>query len=307
MDRLEAMAVLVATVETGSFSAASRKLGTPLPTISRKVADLEAHLGTRLLVRSTRRLALTDAGADYVAACKRILEQVADAEVAASGEYQAPRGELIVTAPLAFGRLHVLPVVSDFLARFPEINVRMILSDRNVNLVDDHVDMAVRIGDLPDSSMIATRVGEVRRVVCGSPAYFTAHGVPATPDDLGAHACATFARVTGESAWTFPARGRTRFRAAPHCRLHVDTAEAAVDAAVAGVGVTRVLSYQAASAVAAGTLQIVLKEFEPAPMPVSLVHAGQGLLPLKMRGFLDFAVPRLRAALADLPGVAHAA
>jgi DNA-binding transcriptional LysR family regulator len=303
MDRLEAMSVLVATVETGSFSAASRKLGTPLPTISRKVADLEAHLGTRLLVRSTRRLALTDAGADYVAACKRILEQVADAEVAASGEYQAPRGELIVTAPLAFGRLHVLPVVSDFLARFPEINVRMILSDRNVNLVDDHVDMAVRIGDLPDSSMIATRVGEVRRVVCGSPAYFAAHGVPGTPDDLGGHACATFARVTGESAWTFPARSRTRFRATPRCRLHVDTAEAAVDAAVAGVGLTRVLSYQAASAVAAEKLQIVLEDFEPAPMPVSLLHAGQGLLPLKMRGFLDFAVPRLRAALADLPGV----
>ena len=178
MDRLEAMSILVAAVEAGSFSAASRKLGVPLPTVSRKVAELEARLNTRLLVRSTRKLALTDAGAAYFAACKRILEQVGDAETEASGEYVTPKGDLVITAPIVFGRLHVLPTVSDFLASFPDINVRMVLSDRNVKLVDDHIDLAVRIGALPDSSLIATRVGSVRRVVCGSPRYFAAHGTP---------------------------------------------------------------------------------------------------------------------------------
>ena len=189
MDRLEAMGILVAAVESGSLSAASRKLGTPLPTVSRKIAELEAHLKTRLLIRSTRRLALTDAGAAYVAASKRILEQMNDAERAASGEYSAPKGDLIITAAIVFGRLHVLPVVTDFLAAFPDINVRLALSDRNVHLVDDHIDMAVRIGALPDSSMVATRVGFVRRVVCGSPGYFAAHGTPTLPADLSDLAC----------------------------------------------------------------------------------------------------------------------
>ena len=172
MDRLEAMSILVATVETGSLSAASRKLGAPLPTVSRKVSELEGYLNARLLIRSTRKLTLTDAGSAYLQACKRILEQVGDAERAASGEYVAPRGDLVVTAPVVFGRLHVLPVVSDFLAAFSEINVQLALSDRNVHLIDDHVDAAVRIGPLADMSLIATRVGFVRRVVCGSPAYF---------------------------------------------------------------------------------------------------------------------------------------
>jgi DNA-binding transcriptional LysR family regulator len=196
------MSLLVATVEARSFSAASRKLGVPLPTVSRKVAELEARLNTRLLVRSTRKLALTDAGAVYVAACKRILEQVRDAETEASGEYSAPRGDLIVTAPIVFGRLHVLPTVSDFLASFPDINVRLVLSDRNVDLVDDHIDIAVRIGALPDSSMIATRVGSVRRVVCGSPRYFAAHGTPKTPGDLADLTCVTFAGLSSGPPWT---------------------------------------------------------------------------------------------------------
>src|SRR5262245_21980517 len=176
MDRLDAMSLLVASVEEGSFSAAGRKLGVPLPTISRKIGELEAHLKTRLLVRSTRNLALTEAGIAYVAACKRILEEINDAENRATGEYITPRGELTLTAPIVFGRLHVLPVVNEFLNRFDEINVRMILSDRNANLVDDQIDVAVRIGELPDSTLTATRVGSIRRVVCGSPAYLAAHG-----------------------------------------------------------------------------------------------------------------------------------
>jgi DNA-binding transcriptional LysR family regulator len=303
MDRLEAMSVLVASVEAGSFSAASRKLGVPLPTISRKVAELEVHLRTRLLVRSTRKLALTDAGAVYLAACKRILEQVGEAETEASGEYRAPRGELIVTAPIVFGRLHVLPIVNAFLASFPEINVRLMLSDRNLNLVDDHIDMAVRIGALPDSTMIATRVGAVRRVVCGTPSYFASHGTPRTPDDLADLTCVTFSGPPSGSSWSFPSSGRGMVQAdPPRCRLNVNTAEAAIDAALAGVGITQVLSYQIARTVRDGELVVVLRDFEPDPIPVHLVHAGRGLLPLKMRSFLDFAVPRLRESLPADPG-----
>jgi DNA-binding transcriptional LysR family regulator len=164
MDRLEAMSVLVAAVETGSLSAASRKLRTPLPTVSRKLSELEAHLGTRLLIRSTRSLTMTDAGLAYVAACRRILEQVGDAERAAAGEYSAPRGELMVTAPIAFGRLHVLPVVDDFLAAFPEISVRLVLADRNVHLIDDDIDMAVRIGAAAPPILPATARPGFRRI-----------------------------------------------------------------------------------------------------------------------------------------------
>jgi len=301
MDRLEAMSVLAAAVETGSFSAAGRRLGMPLPTVSRKVSELEARLKTRLLVRTTRRLALTDAGAAYLAAARRILDLVEDAEAQAAGEYSAPRGDLILTAPIAFGRLHVLPLAHAFLARFPEIRVRMSLTDRNVNLVEDHVDMAVRIGALADSSMIATRVGFVRRVLCGSPAYLAAHGAPRTPADLARHTCIGFTASASNAVWTFAPPGQKRIQSVTvPCRLNVDTAEAVIDAAIAGVGLTHVLSYQVAGAVAAGKLRILLAEFETEALPVHLVHAAQGLLPHKMRSFLDFAAPRLRKSLAGI-------
>ena len=174
MDRLEAMSMLVAVTEAGSLSAAARALQVPLATLSRKVSDLEARLGTRLLVRTTRKISLTDSGVTYVASARRILEQVDEAERTAAGEFTVPKGELVVTAPVMFGRLHVLPVVAEFLAAFPEINVRLTLADRNVNLVDDHVDMAVRIGKLPDSTMVATSIGVMRWVVCASPALLAA-------------------------------------------------------------------------------------------------------------------------------------
>jgi DNA-binding transcriptional LysR family regulator len=300
MDRLDAMSTFVATVEAGSFSAASRKLGTPLPTVARKVADLEAHIGTRLLTRSTRKLALTDAGAAYLARCRRILEEVAEAEMEASSEYETPRGELVLTAPIVFGRLHVVPVINDFLVQYPEINARMVLSDRNADLVDDRIDVAVRIGPLPDSSLVAVTVGGVRRVVCGSPAYFAAHGVPKKPEDLTDLTCVTFSGMGNGTAWTFGGSGRSQARSyRPRCRLNINTAESAIDSAIAGVGVTHVLSYQAARPIAEGKLQVVLQDFEPAPMTVSLMHAGQGLVPLKVRRFLEFAAPRLRRTLSE--------
>jgi DNA-binding transcriptional LysR family regulator len=299
MDRLEAMNILVAVVETGSFTAAGKRLGMPLPTVSRKLAELENHLGTRLLARSTRRLDLTEAGTGYVAACRRILEEINGAERQAAGEYAAPKGELVLTAPVVFGRLHVVPVVAAFLAAYPDIDVRLGLSDRNTQLLDDHIDLAVRIGALPDSSMVAVQVGSVRRVVCASPEFLTAHGTPQLPADLSRLPCITFEMPGAATAWSFPdkaGRGSRAVEVRP--RLSVNTAEAALDAAMAGVGVTRVLSYQAAQAVEAGKLQLVLEPFAPASVPVSLLHTAQGLLPLKTRSFIDFAVPRLKAKLA---------
>jgi DNA-binding transcriptional LysR family regulator len=298
MDRLKAMSILLAVAEAGSLSAAARGLGTPLATVSRRVSELETHLGTRLLSRSSRRIALTDAGRSYVAACRRILEDVEEAERSASGEYRAPKGDLTITAPIVFGRVHVLPIVVEFLAAYREIGVRMTLADRVADLLEDHVDLAVRIGDLPDSSLVATRVGSIRRVVCGSPAYFAERGVPSGPDELGSHDCITFEGLTSPRTWTF-GQGRSDVAVAIHSRLTVNTAEAAIDAALAGVGITRVLSYQIAPAARAGSLVVALQEFEPAPWPVSLVFAGQGLLPLKLRAFLDFAAPRLKARLAQ--------
>lgn len=301
MDRLEAMAMLVEAIEGGSLSAASRKLHVPLPTLSRRISELEAHLGTRLLIRTTRRLTLTDAGVAYLAASKHILEQVGEAERAAAGEYSTPKGELVLTTPIAFGRWHVLPVVTDFLALYPEIDVRLMLSDRNVDIIDDHIDMAVRIGRLPDSSMAATRVGTVRLVVCGSPDFLAAHGVPKTPDEISELACVTHDFVAPATSWTFRAPDAKSETVVPiRSRLSVSRAEAAIDAAVAGLGLTRLLSYQIATAVDRNELQPVLTAFEPEPMPINLLHAGQGLLPLKMRCFLDFAAPRLRAALSEL-------
>jgi DNA-binding transcriptional LysR family regulator len=296
MDRLEAMSALLAAVEAGSLSGASRKLGMPLATVSRKVSELEAHLRTRLVTRTSRRLILTDAGRSYIAACKRILDDIREAERAAAGEYSAPRGELIITAPIVFGRLHVLPVVLEFLKAYPEIDVRLTLADRIVNLQEDHVDLAVRIGELPDSSLVAMRVGSIGRVVCGSPAYFAERGTPKGPDELRKHDCITFNGLTSPEAWIFPSR-KGNISVAVHSRLIVNTAEAAIDAAITGLGITRVLSYQVADAMRTGALLLALREFESPPVPVSLVHAGQGRLALKLRAILDFAAPRLKARL----------
>lgn len=298
MDRLASMTTLLAAVETGSLSAASRKLGMPLATVSRKVSELEAHLRTRLLHRTSRRLTLTDAGQSYVAACKRILEDISEAERAAAGEYSAPRGNLTITAPIVFGRLHVLPIAIEFLKAYPDIDLRIALGDRVIDLQEDHVDLAVRIGELPDSSLVATRVGSVSRVVCGSPDYFTRRGTPKSPGELGAHDCVTFEGLTSTDEWKF-AVGRSSASVVVRSRLIVNTADAAIDAAIAGVGVTRVLSYQIASALRARKLARVLRRFEPPPSPVSLIHAGQGRLPLKLRAFLDFVAPRLKARLAQ--------
>jgi DNA-binding transcriptional LysR family regulator len=298
VDRLEAMSILLTVVESGSLSATSRRLGVPLATVSRKVSELETHLGTRLLNRSSRKLSLTEAGQSYAAACRRILEQVDEAERTASGEYHAPKGNLVITAPVVFGRLHVLPIIVEFLKAYPEIDIHIVLADHLINLLEDHVDLAVRIGALPDSSLVARRLGEIRRVVCGSPLYLAERGMPKRPGELASHDCITFGGLTSAVSWSF-VDGKSEIPVPVHSRLTVNTAEAAIDAAISGIGLTRVLSYQITDAVAAGTLVEVLNEYEPAPWPVSLIHGGQGLLPLKVRAFLDFAAPRLKAVLSS--------
>ena len=296
MDRLEAMSILLTAAETGSLSAAGRRLGKPLTTISRKVSELEEHLNIRLLNRSGRRLTLTDAGRSYAEASKRILEDVREAERSASGEYSEPRGDLVITASLILGRQHVLPIVAEFLKVNPGINVQLLLANRIVNMMEEHVDLAVRVGNFPDSSLIAIHLGSTRRVVCGSPAYFSVHGIPKTPADLRAHDCVTIGGFTSPSTWTFKS-GKSEIAVPIRSRLVVSTAESALDAARAGVGVVCALSFQLPAAVETGQLEIVLEDFEPEPMSVDMLYVGGRLMPRKLRAFCDFATPRLRAAV----------
>ena len=300
MDRLEAMSVFAAIVDAGSLSAAGRKLDIPLATVSRKLSDLEAHLRTRLLTRSTRQLVLTDDGRVYLESCRQILEQVDEAERTASGAYSSVRGELVIAAPIVFGRLHVVPVIAAFLEQHPDVDARLALGDRNVNLLEEHVDVALRIGELPDSGLIAKQLGSIRRVVCASPDYLLRFGTPQSPADLSAHRCVTFEGLMSSSFWIFDVASTSR-RISIRSRLAVTTADAAIAAATAGVGVTRVLSYQVADALREGQLVRVLAEHEPPGAPVSLVYSGQGRLPMKSRAFLDFAGPPLRQRLVELP------
>ncbi|HEX2972987.1 MAG TPA: LysR family transcriptional regulator [Tepidisphaeraceae bacterium] len=301
MDQLEAMKILLQVVRTGSFSAASKQSGIPLATVSRKVNELEKHLGTRLLTRTTRKVALTDTGATYAASARRILEAIDDADRIAAGELHTPRGELVLTAPLLFGRLHILPIVTAFLAAYPQINIRLLLSDRNLHLVDDHIDMAVRIGPLPDSSLVATRVGSMRTVVCASPKLLAAHGEPKSPEKLATFPCVSFDSMAPTSTWPFQRKERKELTLVPiDPRLSVSTAEAAVWAATQGVGATRVLYYQCADALRQRSLRTILTAFELQPLPIHLVHAGRGTLPSKMRLFLDFASAKLKERLAAL-------
>ncbi|QFY63884.1 LysR family transcriptional regulator (plasmid) [Rhizobium grahamii] len=296
MDRLDAMSVFLAVVDNGSLSAAARALRSPLPTVSRKIAELEAHIGVRLITRTSRRILLTEAGEGYVGAAREILGRVEEAERRASGEYLAPKGDLTMTAPIVFGRLHILPVITEFLKAFPDINMRLTMSDRSVSLADEHIDVALRISDLSENNLIATRLGSIRRIVYASPDYLKRHRRPVHPHELASHDCVAFEGILSAQSWTFR-EGKQDISVSVRPRLSVNTAEAAVDAAVAGLGVTRVMSYQAKRAVEDGLLIPLLEEFEQPPSPVHLVHISQGVLPLKLRAFLDFAAPRLRTVL----------
>ena len=296
MDRLDAMQVMLTAVECGSLSKASRKLGQPLATVSRKVSELETHLKAELLIRSVKGLELTSAGRTYIMSARTILEQLNEAERAAAGEYTAPKGDLVVTAPTMFGRLHVLPAVITFLTAFPEVSVELMLTDRVTHFLDDQVDVALRIGNLPDSSMIATRLGAVRRVTCASPVYLASRAPPAVPQDLAEHDVISFESVSSPTTWRYWSDGNEL--AIPlRSRLSVSTIDAAINAGLAGAGVVRANSYQVADYVRDDRLRLLLEAFEPIPRPVHLVYAKQSRLPLKLRAFVDFVVPRLRNRL----------
>ncbi len=296
MDRIEAMSIFAAVADEGSLSRASRRLRMPLASVSRKLADLEGHLGTRLLIRTTRQLTLTEAGREYLAACREILDRVDEAERLAAGGHASPRGELIVAAPLVFGRLHVLPVIAEFLENHPDVSVRLVLSDRDENLLEEHIDVAVRIGPLPDSGLTARSVGAITLWVCASPGYLQQHGEPQSPDDLRDHQCVTFEGIMSPTAWSF--NGPNGIRRVPiRSRLVVNTADSAIAATLCGVGITRLLSYQVADLVTSGKLRRILDANEPEAVPVSLLYIRQGRLPAKTRAFLDLATTRLTNVL----------
>ena len=300
MDRLDCMTTVLAVARAGSLSAAGRVLKMPVATVSRKVSELEAHLGVQLFVRSSRRLTLTPAGEAYLPSAQRVLEDLAALERTASGEYHAPVGTLSVTTPIAFGQMHVLPVALGFLEAYPQIDLRLYQSERTVNLIEDPFDVAVRIGPLPDSQLVARAVGETRRVVCASPGYLARRGTPHGLDDLADHDGVTLESIASVRGWTF-ALDRRDVTVAIRPRLSVNTTRSALDAAVAGVGLVRALGYQVAEDVAAGRLHIVLERFEPRPWPIHLVHVAQGPIPLKVRAFLDWSAPRLRERLDSTP------
>ena len=305
MDRLEGMSIVLAVAEAGSLSAAARQQKLPLATVSRKVSELEAHLRTKLFNRSSRALVPTDAGLSYIAAAKRILADIAEAERAASGEYTTPRGDLSVSTLVALGRLCLQPILAEFLATFPEVDVHLNLQDRTVDLVEEHIDVALRVGDLADSSLIAVRVGEIHRVACASPAYLKSRGTPKSPNDLPAHDCVSYPPMQSPGTWRFT-RDQTEYAVPVRSRFIASNLESACDAARAGLGITVAFSYLVAEPIRSRELVPLLQDFQPPPQPVSFVYSPNRFMPAKLRAFLDFAVPRLRTQLADLPkGVAR--
>ena len=302
MDRLDAMQAFVAAADRGSLAAAARRLGHSPAGVTRAIASLEARLGAKLLRRTTRSLHLTDVGHTYLAICRRVLADLAAAEHGAAAMQEQPSGILTLTAPVQFGRLHLAPIVSRFLADHPAVQVRLVLLDRVVSMIDEGLDAAVRLAHLPDSSLIATRVGEVRRVVCAAPAYLARHGIPKTPADLVRHVCLTSSEAGMPDAWRFGSgtNGGTRKRqnVPIRPRLAVNGSAVPIDAAVEGWGCTQVLSYQVESHLAAGRLVLLLTEFETPPIPVHLVHAEAHKATAKLRAFIAFAAPLLREGLA---------
>jgi DNA-binding transcriptional LysR family regulator len=291
------MTVFIAVANAGSLSAAARRLGQPLTTVSRQLAALEAHVGKTLIARTTRHMALTDAGRSYLEACRRVLEDLEQAESRLSGRDDDLSGEIALTAPVVFGRLHVLPILGAFLERHPRLNGRVLLSDRVVDLAEEGIDIATRIGPLPDSSLVATRVGSLRMLTCAAPAYLKKHGRPRSPDDLEGHACVTFSMLAGVGRWTFASAAHGRRTVTIRARVAVNTAEAAVDAAIAGLGITRVLSYQAAAALARRRLTVVLGAYDDGEVPVHLVRRAARIANPKVDQFLTFAAGELRRRL----------
>ena len=294
MDRLQAMSTFVAVVDSRGFASAARKLKLSPPVVTRAVAELEERLGLRLLTRTTRVVRVTDAGARFAEDCRRILAEIEEAETAAARTHAAPRGMLTLTAPVLFGQLYVTPILVRYLKQFPAVDAQCLFLDRVVNVVEEGIDVAVRIGELPDSSLQATRVGHVRRVLVASPTYLAACGTPRRPEDLGAHTIVSATGVSPLAEWRFNDAGKPLLQRL-HARLCTTSNDSAMAAALAGLGITRLLSYQVAAHVQSGALQIVLDDFEPRPLPVHVVHHEGRRATQKVRAFVDLTVERLRS------------
>lgn len=294
MDRFETLTAFVAVADQRGFAAAARALNTQPPAITRAVAALERHLGVTLFHRSTRAVSLTDEGAAFLERARRILVDLREAEQIVMGGRSVPRGQLYVTAPVMFGRLHVLPVIDGLLAKHDGLSARMMLLDRNVRIVEEGIDVAVRIGALADSALRAVAIGSVEQTIVASPAYLAEHGAPATPSELAGHRCIVGSGVPTGSAWPFGTKGETIVEIVP--RLTINTIDATIAAAEGGLGLANVLSYQSAGAIAAGRLVRVLAEHAPPPMPVSLLYdAGRAAMPA-VRAFIAAMRERARQA-----------
>ena len=291
MDRWQAMKIFVKVAETESFAAAARQLHISAPVVTRAIAALEEIIGTRLFIRTTRTVKLTEPGLRYLNDCRTILTSIEEAEAAAAGSYATPSGLLSIIASVLFGQKFVLPVITDYLDAWPTMRARSLFVDRQVNIIEEGIDVAVRIGHLPDSGLTATKVGTVRRVVCASPDYLEKYGTPLTPADLKNHRIASSASAWASPEWRFAGEQRVMVNAALQCNNN----ESSIATAKAGWGLTRVLDYQIAPALREGELQIVLSDYELEPLPIHVVHTEGRHASAKVRTFVDLIVARLRA------------
>jgi len=292
VDKLRAMQIFVRIVDAGSLTAAANALGMSLPSVVRSLAALERSVGVRLMHRTTRRSSLSDEGREYYERCRRVLAEVADADAALTARRVEPRGRLRLTAPVMYGRMHVAPLVTEFIRRYPGLEVELLLLDRVVDLVEEGMDAGVRIAHLPESSLVAARVGETGRVVCASPAYMKKAGALQNPSDLAAHRCVMFTGLGTHAEWSFGTTDRTRVPVQPI--LRTNQVDVAVEACLQGLGVGQFLSYQVEALVASGKLRRVLRDFEPPPVPIQIVYPHARFLSPNVRAFVDFAGPRLR-------------
>jgi DNA-binding transcriptional LysR family regulator len=294
LDKLHLINVFVAVVDTNGFAGAARKLSISPPAVTRAINELESHLGVRLLTRTTRVVRVTDAGLRYVTDCRRILAEITEADESVGGINSAPRGRLSLTAPVLFGAKFITPIVIDYLQRYQEMTASCLFLDRVVNMIDEGMDVAVRIGELPDSSLQAVLVGHVRRIICASPKYLEKHGIPKNPDDLQSHVIISASAVTPTQEWRLMDNGvPSIIKLQP--RLTTSTNDSAVAAVESGFGLVRLMSYQVADQLRDGKLKVVLSEFEPPALPVHVVHHEGRHATRKARTFLDMAIERLRA------------
>lgn len=290
MDRLHLMTVFVAVAAEESFAAGARRLGMSPPAVTRAISALEDRLGVKLLNRTTRYVRVTDAGSRYLDDCRRIIQETDEADEAAAGINAEPRGHLAVTAPVMFGRLFVIPGIVDYLERYPDMEVSAVFLDRVVNLLEEGFDVGIRIGDLPDSSIRAIRVGYVRRVLCASPSYLSKHGLPLTPADLKQHRIVAASGVSPVADWKFASDITVRLKP----RLTVTSNDAAIEAVLGGMGITRLLSYQIAAHLASGQLQTLLTQYEPPPLPIHVINREGRYASAKVRTFVDLMIAKLR-------------